>query len=64
MFRRNINHHQGELVCPFLKTGYLYEAIKYGFYISYFVNCKRYNNVYIGVNIYTIAEITDVAPQC
>lgn len=40
MFRRNIHHHQGELVCPLFTTGYSYEAINYGFYISYFVNCK------------------------
>jgi len=64
MFRRNIHHHQGELVCPLLNTGYWYEAINYGFYISHFVNCKRYNSVHIGINIYTTAEISDVAPQC
>ena len=48
MFRRNIHHHRGELVCPLLKTGYCYETTNYVFYISYFVNCKRYNSVYIG----------------
>jgi hypothetical protein len=59
IFRRRIHHHEGELVCLLLKTGYFYEAINYGFYIRYFVNCKR---DLLELQYYTVDKTTDVAP--
>ena len=60
MFQCHIHHHQGELVCPYLKTRYCYEVVNYGFYSSYVANCKRYNCAYMEVIKYTIVKISSI----
>ena len=51
MFRCHIRHHQGELLCPLLKTMCCNVVINYGFYSSYVVNYKGYHCAYYGVTV-------------
>ena len=43
MFRFYIHHHQGQIMCPLLKTTCSYAALKYGYYNNYVVNYERNN---------------------
>jgi len=64
MFRCYIHHHQGELLCPLLKTRYCYKVVNYDFFSSYAINYKVQLCIYTGVIKYTVVKITDVASQC
>jgi hypothetical protein len=44
-------HHQGELLCPLLKTIFCYVAFSSAFYSSDVVNYKRYNSACTGVTV-------------
>ena len=54
MFHCHIHDHQGELLCPLLKTRYCYKVVNYDFYSSYAVNYKGTTvHIYWSCKIYS-----------